>query len=139
MGYYTDYTISIVDGSYDEEIELAIQKDIENLDGGGWEQWTADEWYSNRKWYDQDIDMYRISMKYPGILFCVHGNGDDADDVWDEYWQDGRMQHCHMKIPPYDKEQMRELYIDQKGRLCWAPFVQTDQELDIDADSLPEI
>lgn len=139
MGYYTDYTISIVGGSYDKKMEAALQKDIEDLDGGGWEQWTSDEWYSNRKWYSQSEDTYRLSMKYPGILFCIHGNGDDEDDVWDEYWQAGHMQHCHMEIPPYDPHQMREMYLDQEGRLRSAPFMQPEPELDIDADSLPDI
>lgn len=139
MGYYTDYTISIIDGSYDKKMEEALQKDIEDLDGGGWEQWTSDEWYSNRKWYSQSEDTYRLSMKYPSILFCIHGNGDDEDDVWDEYWQAGRMQHCHMEIPPYDPHQMREMYLDQEGRLRSAQFMQLEPELDIDADSLPDI
>lgn len=121
MGYYTDYNLSVF--QYPENIfweNLPWEKlnaAVDDIDGGIFEKWTQGEWNCNAKWYSQDADMWKLSVQFPDILFLLHGDGDEADDVWDEYWQNGCMQHCHMKIPPYKESEMKRYTLNSGGQL----------------------
>ena len=60
--------------------------------------------YDSSKWYDHDEDMKEISAKFPGVLFVLHGEGEESCDLWDAYYLNGKMQHCQAEviIPPFD-------------------------------------
>lgn len=118
MGYYTDYVLSAYRYPADADLK-AVSAAIRHIDGGIFEEWNDEEWHSYAKWHSQDEDMYTLSIAFPHILFALHGNGEDADDLWIEYWKNGSMQHCHAEIPPYDNLQMVPYYLDEGGQLCY--------------------
>lgn len=120
MGYYTDYTLTF--NAYPPDTALSALDDaVDELGGGIFEQLDSDTWYANAKWYNCDHDMWCLSTSFPKVLFCLHGDGESGDDLWDEYWQDGACQHCHAEIPPYDPSQMIQFYLDADGRLTEMP------------------
>lgn len=43
------------------------------------------------KWYDADRDMLELSKIFPDIIFRLRGQGDDSDDKWETYYNDGRL------------------------------------------------
>ena len=126
MGYYTDYTLEVCKGEgtfQPEELYAAVMK----IDGGIFEEWGTNSWFANeQKWYSQEQDMYALSIKFPEVLFYLHGRGEDEDDLWDEYWQNGRYERNCAEIPPYDPEKMQQLYIDLDGRLTTRPVVEEE-------------
>ena len=128
MGYYTQYSIVYNTKTITPEIDKMIEEAFENIDGGGWEYYDGQFWGDERKWYSQEVDMYNLSKQFPDVLFTVSGHGDDFDDVWEEHWQDGSMQHCHMEIPPYDPQKMVRMELDEEGRLAVAPPEDTSSE-----------
>ena len=50
--------------------------------------------YANAKWYDWEEDMCLLSTRFPELLFCLHGEGESGDDLWDAYFFEGKCQHC---------------------------------------------
>jgi hypothetical protein len=50
------------------------------------------------KWYEHDEDMRNFSKKYPNVLFLLEGKGEESEDVWRKYYQDGKCQECHAKL-----------------------------------------
>lgn len=133
MGYYTDFTLSFEAEKMEHERLYAIGEAIESIPSCGFEGWSDAEWFCNAKWYDREEDMWALSVQFPEVLFVLHGAGDASDDVWDEYWQNGSMQHCHMEIPPYDATKMRPYDLNSKGQLTPAILKEAEEEqLDMD-------
>ena len=50
------------------------------------------------KWYDHDQDMLAISKVFPDMVFMLHGNGEDSEDLWQAYYKNSRMEHCQAQI-----------------------------------------
>lgn len=109
MGYYTDFILEFENkdrSSYtfnNPNIRIALEKELLELEVFD----DIDLEYSCRawaKWYDYEDDMRRISQKFPDILFYLHGDGEDGDDKWDDYFLNGGYQHCPAEIyyPPFD-------------------------------------
>lgn len=123
MSYYTSYNLSIfrhpTNVAWDDLPWDALYLAVVSIDGGIFEEWTQGEWGCNAKWYSQDADMWKLSVQFPDLLFLLHGDGEDGDDVWDEYWQNGACQHCHMVIPPYDASKMRQYELNEDGTLAF--------------------
>jgi len=104
MGYYTDYTLTasictVAENSYitatiPHITRIGLEEEIEKMnvfDGGGDIEYG---YYANAKWYDWEEDMCLLSKRFPEILFCLHGNGEGDDDMWDAYFFEGKSQHC---------------------------------------------
>ena len=57
------------------------------------------------KWYDGTADMKQVSRRYPEAVLTLRGEGEDPDDRWVEYHQNGRVQVERMPEwtpPPFD-------------------------------------
>jgi len=61
------------------------------------------------KWYDVDSDMKAFSLKHPDVVFVMSGEGEESGDMWTNYFHNGKMQECRVKIsyPPYDPSELR--------------------------------
>lgn len=103
MGYETAY---VINASYrgtdshgaDPHTIERLHYAINDLYGGGWEGSYVDGWFMYGKWYDHEDDMIRLSEEYPEFLFEMHGDGEDSEDFWIEYFQDGKCQYCQGTI-----------------------------------------
>lgn len=115
MGYYTTYSLT---WKYDESLgnlDEAIVEYFSKLPDwrdGGYENYKDNILIEDAKWYDQEDDMFVLSRAFPEVLFCLWGSGDNCEDLWEEYWQNGRFQLCLAEIPPYDPQKMTEYHPD---------------------------
>lgn len=122
MGYYTDYQLDIDNADFPQSKLAEIREAIMHMENVDFYSWDDDSWYADvQKWYEQEEDMYKLSLQFPDVRFRLHGSGDDQDDLWDEYWQNGSYQHCHVEIPPYDPDKMRLCYMSPDGKLTTNP------------------
>lgn len=65
------------------------------------ERWSEWEDAGECSWYEHREDMEALSKAFPDITFCLHGEGDSREDVWDEYWLNGDCERCQavLEIP----------------------------------------
>lgn len=117
MGYYTVYSLGAdhydhktgtrtddVSGDLRDEINEELRKrDV--IEYALTEDWSC---YDAVKWYDHDDDMIEVSKMFPDVLFCLHGEGETSEDMWDAYYLNGKMQYCGAEIvyPPFDPEKL---------------------------------
>lgn len=96
MGYLTSYSMEAlhVAAQNVREIEAAIeelnmplgdfyydpQNQVFNAEPNG-------EW----RWYGHEDDMAELSERFPDVLFKLHGEGENRDDVWDKYFVGGEL------------------------------------------------
>lgn len=115
MGYYTDYSLEVSmyrnDGKYEsvsEELADLIDAEIQKI--GVLDEYSSsrDQWWANAKWYDCEDDMILLSKRFPNVLFYLHGAGEDQEDMWDEYFLNGRYQFCRAEIV-YDDFDIKKL------------------------------
>lgn len=122
MGYYTYYTLTAQrDVPFAAEEREIINKAVFAMEDVEWEYIHELQWDTYAKWYSQDVDMYKLSVQFPDVLFELNGDGEESDDKWTEYWQNGSCQHCHMGIPPYDPTKMRKYALNPNGALVGTP------------------
>lgn len=111
MGYYTYHELKVIQPNTKEA------KLTEFLDGGDHHHDAIGElseygdnlWDDSVKWYDREKDMSEYSKRYPDILFQIDGNGEEADDIWREYWKEGKVQHedCQFVFGTYDETKLK--------------------------------
>lgn len=134
MGYYTDFTILLEPfpkgTKPQQDMDSVLDYLEDNLDDGDWESWCDGQLYSNRKWYNQEADMLQISEMFPEYVFHIYGDGENSDDVWEEHWWNGYMQHCHMEIPPFEPDKMQHY----KTREYYQP--PDENEIQISSDQM---
>ena len=60
------------------------------------------------KWYDHDEDCAEMSKSFPGVVFCLEGEGEENSDMWKSYYKDGFVQICRAVVtyPPFDKTKL---------------------------------
>jgi len=64
---------------------------------------------SEGKWYEYKDDMLEVSRAFPGILITLHGQGEEWDDIWQQYFLNGKTYQETAKI----KIEFDELQSDQ--------------------------
>lgn len=124
MGYYTRYDISVCEGNYNAydiasfmaeknkeyDAYYAFEYDLENFlkdmdDKNDVAHALSLGGDNECKWYEHEKEMRDLSIEFPDILFKLHGEGEENEDVWDKYFMNGKMQYCpvQMLLPPFDK------------------------------------
>lgn len=114
MGYYTDYNLSVsVDNPHTAAL---IEEEIRKMGVFDFVHCDREMSQSQIKWYDWADDMALLSSKFPDVLFELHGDGEDANDLWDAYFLGGKMQECKAEIvfPPYDKSKLETVALKDK-------------------------
>ena len=102
MGYYTTFSLD-----FDADIDLnnEVLDKLEELCGYRFED---DNMLYDVKWYDWELNMRTLSLRYPDILFTLSGVGDENGDLWDAYFKCGKMQFCEAKVvfPEFDESKL---------------------------------
>lgn len=119
MGYYTSFYLGITvdanavllgdsrrkeimqhlielsndNGTYWGIFRASIEEELAH--GQKYDYWSAEE---SCKWYDHDIDMKALSLKFQDVIFTLHGEGEEEDDKWNKYYLNGQVQFCQAKI-----------------------------------------
>ena len=89
MGYYTRHQLTIVSGNdYKTDYEQEI------TDSTQYSSLFDDE----IKWYDCEKDMKSYSEKHPNVVFCIEGQGEESEDIWKAYFQNGKMFKTKAKL-----------------------------------------
>lgn len=106
MAYRTDYFLSV--NTLNEEFSEQIAEMVFTFDGGNqFEELYEGEWAGyDLQWFDHDLDMFKLSKKFPDNIFTLSGFGENRDDIWVEYWKDGAKQSETMMFPPCDEAKM---------------------------------
>lgn len=103
MGYRTYHSLTVYD------------KNMESVDSEKFEQELVDEdigfFEDEIKWYDHREEMCEYSKRYPDLIFCLHGEGEQSEDLWDEYYVNGRYQAARAVItyPEFDESKLEDL------------------------------
>ena len=111
MGYYTSYYMrTYPDKGYDKEdddfrselLEIGIREgcvsDIKEL-------LETDGVYA--KLYDLTDRITEIAHKYPHLLICLQGDGEDNMDVWEQRWKGNDFEYNEAMVPPFDNPKLQ--------------------------------
>lgn len=105
MGYYTRFNLEVSTKSGGEVDEATLQKVQARFDdmlgwSGAFDEVTdySDEW----KWYEYEHDMIEFSKEFPNLCFTLEGDGEDREDWWTEWFQNGKFYKSVAKITPPD-------------------------------------
>jgi len=100
MGYYTKHELEIIEGN---DNVTDYEHEIGEVNGYG------DPFGEECKWYQHEKDMREYSQRHPKTLFKLSGVGEEAGDIWVEYYLNGKMQRIPAKIvfDDYDPEKLR--------------------------------
>lgn len=62
------------------------------------------------KWYEHRKDMVKLSTEFPGVRFTLSGEGEEAGDVWKEYYLGGKYQEAKgvITIPEFNEDNLKE-------------------------------
>lgn len=106
MGYFTQFELQAKRLTPDPLVDVMGEP---GPDVGVFAQWLADhrtEGYDpfeeSCKWYTHEDDMVALSQAFPGVLFTLTGEGEEAGDLWRKYFLNGRKQIAKAKIE-YDE------------------------------------
>lgn len=122
MGYYTTYSLKILNNKEDLEssneffydtsfedysmdlISKFIKKyEIEyviNSDG------TPND---TAKWYEHEEQLIEFSKLYPNVIFKLKGEGEESGDLWIKYFKNGKHQYCEaiVTFEEYDETKLK--------------------------------
>jgi hypothetical protein len=110
MGYNTRFALEIAEE--DREKVLAAARELGPDWAYGGQEFVAgllDDNTDDCKWYDHEADMLMLSAKLPGVLLKLTGEGEEAGDVWEAFFRDGKSytQAVEIKFPPFDEGLLR--------------------------------
>lgn len=100
MGYCTHYELDA--DPWPETLSALIEsEEIEELSYAIEPNGNSSE---SAKWYEHETDMITLSLKFPGVLFTLSGEGEEAGDIWVKNFKDGKIQRRkgEVVIPPFD-------------------------------------
>lgn len=88
MGYQTSYWLSATrNGVYASDAIKALVEENEDAN------MAIDEYgdcLDAVKWYDHEKELVEFSNKFPDTLFNLSGVGEENEDIWDLYVQNGQ-------------------------------------------------
>ena len=106
MGYYTQHYIKAIDlnpghGSptLDETFFNSLEFDETSANDEYWEPAHSDKkgmfWFGRDEcsWYEHVSELKTASAKHRGIVFILDGEGQEAGDIWREFYLNGELVH----------------------------------------------
>lgn len=104
MGYYTKYSLTWTSDNDSPEQDDAIGDAIENHGEFAYAINRDGDSNDSSKRYDHEVDIKAFSLKFPGVLFILSGEGEESGDIWKKYFLDGKMQICKafLDFPNFD-------------------------------------
>ena len=109
MGYDTWMKLNIEgesDGLDTAEV-VKVLVEIAGDEAGIWEELMDSG--AEMRWYDHSEDMQKLSLRFPGVVFALHGDGEESGDLWVEYHHNGRAQieqQPEWSPPPFEHDKL---------------------------------
>lgn len=110
MGYCTKYNLKIEKNNScftDSEI---FKQTVEKLELGIIDYALDNDLkcYNAVNWYDHPKHMRAVSSVIKNVLFLLEGEGEESGDIWKEYYLNGKMQRCKVKLvfDEFDKNEL---------------------------------
>jgi hypothetical protein len=105
MGYYTTYNLRFDCSQKEQEINNEISK----IMGANVSEECLPGRVGNMKWYNHAEDMKKVSALFPDVLFTLEGEGEDAGDLWKEYFLNGKSHRVNVEITyaPFDESKLK--------------------------------
>lgn len=99
MGYYTNFNLKIHSG--DDGVTDYEQIIIDYVDYNPFDDIC--------KWYNFEKEMKHISKMHPNTVFKISAEGEVANDLWEAYFKNGKMQECKaiIKFDPFDELKLK--------------------------------
>ncbi len=120
MGYYTKFDLTIHEGVVNlQEVKTAL----DGIMGNSASNFILDADLifgdDTMTWYKHDEDCATLSLKFPGVVFKLHGDGEESGDQWNSYYKDGLCQICRIvpAYPDYDPKKLKSVQEAQKNDL----------------------
>lgn len=119
MGYYTNFFLSAkgYPEPLPEEKAKLLAEDIKgatDLEYVNYHHSPVDGGYhveadAEAKWYDCENDMYELSRRWPEVLFDLRGDGEETEDLWEQYWLNGEVQRNGIEIKwnPFERRKLK--------------------------------
>lgn len=113
MGYYTRHKLDIFKNNSDLT-ELKIKdltvKELKELDVINYALDENLNACDSAKWYNHRDHMKIISEHIRDVVFLLEGEGEENEDIWKEYWLNGKVQFCKAQITfnEYDENKLEE-------------------------------
>lgn len=89
MGYSTYYTLNADHPELHDEMWEYIEENLKevpyaipDLSGGN---------DGDSSWYEHEVNMEQLSAQFPDVLFELHGEGEESNDVWDKTFKGGTL------------------------------------------------
>lgn len=104
MGYYTDYYLEIKNVPDESSVSM-ISSALDSIgirfafSAPDYLDRTA--WFGcaeGANWYCYKDDMIDISKQFHDMVFKLHGEGEDREDIWDAYFKNGECEICDYLI-----------------------------------------
>lgn len=127
MGYYTAYSLYAftIDTNDSESeynstplsllTETELDAEIAKMDVFEYHRDGDAAWYcSEAKWYEWEKDMLLLSKRFPEVLFCLRGEGEDHEDLWEAFFLNGAVQHCpaYITYDEFDRTKLTMVDVD---------------------------
>lgn len=100
MGYLTSHKLSIIKG-----VNPDVDYETEIIEASG----HCASFDDSVKWYGHEKDMREYSKRHPETLFELSGEGEENEDIWREYYLNGKMQSCKAVITyePFNESKLK--------------------------------
>lgn len=111
MGYNTSYSLTVMGGELAPE---ALAKLIAEDEDAQYALYPNGKTQESWKWYKHEDSLLHFSNAFPDIIFALHGEGDEAADVWDEYYRRGMLVHKE-KIKPLEQLSVEAIQLIERA------------------------
>lgn len=102
MAYYTDFELSIITTTENpgDNIIEKILIELRTIAATNISYFFIEDGSIKGygTWYDHDEDCAELSKKFPEIIFGLHGEGEEKNDLWNGYYKNGLCQIARAKL-----------------------------------------
>lgn len=117
MSYYTNFTLHVEAADEngkatgpitDQHLLDELDKEITKMNVFNSCEGDATWFAPDRRWYYSEEDMLLLSKRFPSMVFHLHGEGENAEDLWNAHYWNGKSQRCPASIQydPYDPSEL---------------------------------
>lgn len=85
MGYYTSYEIEVRPSELRERVIASVEALV-----------SYNPFEGSTKWYDHEANLKTVSRGYPDVLVIIDGEGEEVNDKWRMFVQNGKTETHRM-------------------------------------------